>query len=188
MNVKKARKWIAGPWDDEPDRKEWVRHGLVCLILRMPKGGHLCGYVGIPKGVRYDSNGLEEIAHGGLTYGGRLKPGAGVCEEDCEYNWEGFDCHHAGDMAPYDVTRGLRWEGSTYRTMDYVEGIVNAMADYVDKTRGEGRRRLRYGRDRVCVEKLKRGAWVEVDKGMARAIDELTQARGLSGVIEVRDA
>jgi len=37
------------PWDDEPDRKEWQAHGLKCVILRHPRGGFLCGYVGVPE-------------------------------------------------------------------------------------------------------------------------------------------
>ena len=44
------RNWAAGPWDREPDRKEW-RHetGIPCLIVRGPMGA-LCGYAGVAPG------------------------------------------------------------------------------------------------------------------------------------------
>jgi len=35
-------------WDEEPDQLDWEAHGYPCAIRRGP-GGHLCGYVGIPK-------------------------------------------------------------------------------------------------------------------------------------------
>ena len=38
------------PWENEPDRKEWTAHGLRCVIKRIEHSGHLCGYVGVPKG------------------------------------------------------------------------------------------------------------------------------------------
>lgn len=42
-------KWGDGPWQDEPDKKQWrdPETGLPCLIVRGP-GGALCGYVGVP--------------------------------------------------------------------------------------------------------------------------------------------
>lgn len=43
--------WDRGPWDDEPDKVQWVDEvaGLDCLIVRN-RGGALCGYVGVPGG------------------------------------------------------------------------------------------------------------------------------------------
>lgn len=44
-------KWGVGPWQDEPDRLEWIdeRTGLPCCIIRnMHVTGSLCGYVGVP--------------------------------------------------------------------------------------------------------------------------------------------
>jgi len=38
--------WAPGPWDNEPDRVDWVHAGLACLIVRAPVGA-LCGYVGV---------------------------------------------------------------------------------------------------------------------------------------------
>lgn len=52
--------WGDGPWQTEPDRKEWIdpATGLTCLIVRGPVGA-LCGYVGVPDthpahGLHYD--------------------------------------------------------------------------------------------------------------------------------------
>lgn len=43
--------WLAGPWDDEPDKVQWVdaASDLDCLIVRGPMGA-LCGYVGVSEG------------------------------------------------------------------------------------------------------------------------------------------
>lgn len=43
--------WGAGPWQSEPDFKQWTdaATGYECVLARGP-GGHLCGYVGIPAG------------------------------------------------------------------------------------------------------------------------------------------
>ncbi len=46
----KARaEWPAGPWTEEPDRLEWRRHGMPCLVLRNGQGAW-CGYVGVAPG------------------------------------------------------------------------------------------------------------------------------------------
>lgn len=41
--------WGPGPWNDEPDKRQWQDEatGLPCLIVRGPVGA-LCGYVGVP--------------------------------------------------------------------------------------------------------------------------------------------
>lgn len=63
--------WGDGPWQSEPDKKQWTgESGLPCLIVRGPHGA-LNGYVGVPKGhpaygEHYDS--IDVRAHGGLTY------------------------------------------------------------------------------------------------------------------------
>lgn len=40
--------WGAGPWQEEPDKRQWVDEGtgLPCLLVRGPQGA-LCGYVGV---------------------------------------------------------------------------------------------------------------------------------------------
>lgn len=69
--------WERGPWDSEPDKKQWLDQatGLPCLIVRNPMGA-LCGYVGVTKnhpafGKSYGDDdacveGLE--VHGGITF------------------------------------------------------------------------------------------------------------------------
>lgn len=44
--------WGDGPWQLEPDRKQWRDEatGLPCLIVRHPSMGQLCGYVGVYPG------------------------------------------------------------------------------------------------------------------------------------------
>jgi hypothetical protein len=41
--------WGAGPWQDEPDRVDFIAHGFACLALRHPDHGHYCGYAGVPR-------------------------------------------------------------------------------------------------------------------------------------------
>lgn len=64
--------WGEGPWQTEPDRKEWrTATGLPGLIVRN-RSGALCGYVGV---------GPDHPWHG-VWYGG--------CTQGCEtkpYNW-----------------------------------------------------------------------------------------------------
>lgn len=43
------KSWGPGPWQMEPDRKEWRYKGLPCLALRGPVGAW-CGYVGVSEG------------------------------------------------------------------------------------------------------------------------------------------
>ncbi len=41
--------YVRGEWEDEPDSEEFVHAELPCLVVRTDMG-HLCGYVGVPKG------------------------------------------------------------------------------------------------------------------------------------------
>jgi len=113
----------AGPWDDEPDKIQWIDQatGLDCLIVRNG-GGALCGYVGLPPehplyGYGYDrayeeaeARGVELFVHGGLTFADRCAPGEpieGICHlgehgATEEPWWLGFDTAHAGDLSPLD--------------------------------------------------------------------------------------
>jgi hypothetical protein len=94
-----------GEWIEEPDLIKFKYKGYECRITRCIKkepfakeesyfGGHLCGYVKIPKGsfysnvVHYDEVKVE--CHGGLTYG----------EQEEDGLWVGFDCAHLYDLVP----------------------------------------------------------------------------------------
>lgn len=127
-----------GPWIDEPDRKEWRHAGLPCLIVRQDLGA-LCGYVGVPPGHPahgQDYGSVDVSVHGGLTYGDRCT--GKICHqpqpgETDEIWWLGFDCAHAFDLVPGLVVRlpGILREslGGEYRTIEYVEGEVNQLAE-----------------------------------------------------------
>ncbi|WP_431068174.1 hypothetical protein [Ralstonia holmesii] len=36
------------PWKTEPNEETFEASGLKCQVRRMPRSGHLCGYVGVP--------------------------------------------------------------------------------------------------------------------------------------------
>jgi hypothetical protein len=129
--------WPAGPWDNEPDRKEWrdAVTGYPCLILRNSLGG-LCGYVGVGPGhplhgVNYD-NALDINVHGGLTYSDKC---AGhICHtpdpvESDDVWWFGFDCGHYRDMLPGILAHYRRdARDQTYKDMAYVESEIASLA------------------------------------------------------------
>lgn len=68
--------WGPGPWDDEPDRFEWVDEStdFPCLIIRHPLSGNLCGYVAVPPGNTFHGLDRNEAAlrgidvHDNITY------------------------------------------------------------------------------------------------------------------------
>ncbi len=119
--------WPAGPWDDEPDRVEWVDYvtKLPCLLLRNEFGGW-CGYVGVPVGhkayqVHYDD--IDVDVHGGLTYSDSGKHGG---ERPAGYWWVGFDCGHHMDLLPGMFKHGLRT--GTYKDMTYAREETERLA------------------------------------------------------------
>ncbi len=114
--------WSAGLWDSEPDSMEWIdnKTGFHCLAVRNGSGAW-CGYVGIPPShpwyeinyagctkncgdVMYCNHSPENLiaVHGGLTYsdGVHGRPWTGLPGFPANPWWFGFDCHHAGDIAP----------------------------------------------------------------------------------------
>lgn len=138
--------WGDGPWQDEPDKVQWIDEatGLDCLIVRQGAGA-LCGYVGVPPdhpwhGVDYgyhdgDPNGQVEV-HGGLTFADRCHesddPSTGICHIPAEGRpadvwWFGFDCAHAFDLAPRYAQYSVLPDG-TYRDMAYVKAEVASLA------------------------------------------------------------
>ncbi len=150
-----------GPWDQEPDKAQWIdeKTGLDCLMVRAR--GHWCGYVGIPEGhpeFGKDDNdvNIEGRPHGGITF-------AGLCQEGDEEPrichvpepgrseriwWLGFDCAHFMDRRPamtqfeYDLNRDLeaKYPGtlhrqSIYRDFEYVRAEVTALAAQLGGTK-----------------------------------------------------
>lgn len=123
--------WGAGPWHDEPDKVQYEddETGLPCLVVRVPRMGHLCGYVGVPPdhslhGVDYaacpEDCDSETFAcdhqpcmrfdvHGGLTFAGDCHDDepeeSAICHTPGEGDpddvwWFGYDCAHAWDRQP----------------------------------------------------------------------------------------
>jgi len=141
--------WGVGPWQGEPDRLEWRRHGLPCLIVRGAHGA-LCGYVAVPPGhplhgLSYHAPTCPDFAvHGGLTY-------AGGCDEHiCHVPrpgepdnvwWFGFDCAHCDDFCPriaatldaIDSVMPFHDADAIYRDVAYVAAEVNGLADQLQQ-------------------------------------------------------
>jgi hypothetical protein len=101
--------WAPGPWDDEPNRVEWIdaQTGLDCLILRNHYGA-LCGYVGVPRSNPNYGKGYDEVdvnVHGGPTYAAACMDDGPVCHtpapgREGDLWWIGFDCSHFMDKTP----------------------------------------------------------------------------------------
>jgi hypothetical protein len=86
-----------GPWDDEPDKAQWIDEatGLDCLIVRNPIGA-LCGYVGVP----------ENHPWHGKDYSDCLRPDC-----DSDDSWSHYD-HSPG--AGVDVHGGLTFAAACH--------------------------------------------------------------------------
>lgn len=135
-------KWPSGPWDSEPDKRQWTdpTTGLPCLIVRNHSGG-LCGYVGVPPnhphyGADYDDVPAE--VHGGLTFAGSCQEGKreeGICHvvapgQPDDVWWLGFDCVHYMDTAPVLLAYGCMSDG-TYRDVAYVTAECERLATFL---------------------------------------------------------
>lgn len=132
--------WKPGPWQTEPDRKEWRHEGFACLIVRVSSHGALCGYVGVPPGHPWHGKGYDEVhdispdlqVHGGLTYAAECR--GAVCHvpapgEPEHLWWVGFDHAHAGDVSPaYSARYGHLSDDDVYRDMEYATAGVEALA------------------------------------------------------------
>lgn len=133
---------MKGPWDDEPNRKEFRYKGFVCLAIRNAHTLAWCGYVGVPPshpfhGKLYDD--LDVHVHGGLTYADDCKnvvchiPGPG--EEDKLY-WIGFDCSHYEDFIPGFMALPVElpyMQMNIYRDLAFVERQIKSLAQQFRK-------------------------------------------------------
>lgn len=137
--------WPRGPWDDEPDKVQWVDPAtdLDCLIVRNHWGAH-CGYVGVPPGHPCHGAGYGAVepdpdVHGCLTFADGCNEealeGEGICHipypgRPDDVWWLGFDCAHYQDYQPgfpegYSM---LVNKNCTYRTIDWVRAEVTSLA------------------------------------------------------------
>jgi hypothetical protein len=138
--------WGPGPWQDEPDKVQWLdlATGLPCLIRRSGNQiGSWCGYVGVSRShpaysAEYDE--LDVRVHGGLTFMGPCEPGGdprdSICHavepgEDDDVVWFGFDCGHYQDLSPgLNALKSLRdlMPDGVYRDQAYVTAEVESLA------------------------------------------------------------
>lgn len=149
--------WPRGPWDQEPDKVQWIDRATLrpCLIVRAPRSGALCGYVGVSEGhPLFGKNSGARSAplemgtldvHGGVTFTGFCQPAEdpahGICHiveegENDRIWWIGFDCSHGGDLSPNPRSENLMREllgdysgfGGEYRNLEYVKGECRDLA------------------------------------------------------------
>lgn len=139
--------WSPGPWQDEPDKIQWINEatGFPCLIVRAPLHGALCGYVGVPDSHRFFEKIYEYIeenttisVHGGLTFADHCQKGPdvethGICHipepgQPDNVWWIGFDCAHAGDYNPAYEHRFKALGLGIYRNISYVRNQVTQLA------------------------------------------------------------
>jgi len=144
--------WGDGPWHEEPDKIQWVDEAtsLDCLIVRSPRLGSLCGYVGLAPGHPlhgYDYDHVDVDVHGGLTFAGACDEdapeGHGICHvpapgRPADVWWLGFDCGHLFDVSPAFDAREREADlpplpsfaglPTTYTSLAYVRAEVEALA------------------------------------------------------------
>lgn len=148
--------WPRGPWDAEPDKRQWQDEatGLPCLIVRGP-GGALCGYVGVSPGHPahgldyyqnpYDDN-FNDIAlapvqeainnvsaHGGLTFASGCGHGDNPSRGICHVPGDGDPDHvwwFGFDCGHHgDLIPRYEWSfDGQYRDQAYVERWVRKLA------------------------------------------------------------
>jgi hypothetical protein len=130
---RQAAGWGSGPWDDEPDRIDWVdeKTGLKCRIVRQEAHGYLCGYVGVPVGhvlhcVYKDDLNVQPKVHGGLYFSNYWEYDDSPGHD--ETWWFGFECGWMLDESP-------RWarlqteNPPTYRDINYVRQELLNLAE-----------------------------------------------------------
>lgn len=145
----------AGPWDDEPDKAQWIDGDtdLDCLAVRNGHGAW-CGYVGVPSTHPLHSkgnSGMDEDlpplqVHGGITFTGSCNEeapeGHGVCHiplpgRDDNVWWIGFDTAHHWDTSPglmatskrIGIDSFLPDEHTSYKTLGYVQAECAQLAE-----------------------------------------------------------
>lgn len=138
--------WEPGPWDDEPDRAEWVDEttGYPCLVKRN-QFGVWCGYVAVPPGHPLHGGGAETpdvSVHGGLTYAapcqahGPDDADLAICHvpdpgQPDDVWWFGFDCGHCFDYQPGMAARipdQYLFQDCTYRPLSYARAECAGLA------------------------------------------------------------
>lgn len=106
-------------WETERNEALFISHGYWCEIIRHPDLGTLNGYVYMGKHHPYAGEESPDVdVHGGITYNDGKKMG--------------FDCNHAGDLAPnmirFSTRVGVTPRDGVYRNWAYVKGQVENLA------------------------------------------------------------
>jgi hypothetical protein len=143
-------KWGPGPWQDEPDRVDFVHAGFACFAKRHPSFGSWCGYVGVPREHPLYRRDWDEVdgldVHGGVNYSAKCDPASGICHVPepgmpDDVWWLGFECAHGFDLVPgtqatLRVLMGEAWRENewlrtreVYRALPYVRRQIEALAD-----------------------------------------------------------
>jgi hypothetical protein len=131
--------WGDGPWQDEPDRVDFIAEGFACMAIRN-RFGVWCGYVGVPSdhpAYGQDYGSIDAEVHGGLTYAARCS--GNICHVPQpgmphDVWWLGFDCGHGMDIAPAMRANSIYWGlgycdfGELYRDLNYVRAEILSLA------------------------------------------------------------
>lgn len=128
--------WSRGPWDQEPDKIQWIHNGLDCLMVRGPAGAW-CGYVGVPPSHPLFERSYQDVdgiyVHGGLTFSDKCAEHGNICHTgevaSAEVWWLGFDCAHTYDLTPAFKHIGISMPTAVYRNMEYVKYQVEGLAN-----------------------------------------------------------
>ncbi len=112
--------WGNGPWQNEPDKIQWMDEatGYPCLMVR--PHGSWCGYVGVPPthpafGKSYDD--VNVSVHGGLTF-------ASKCNEPPDRNgWEAW--RRKAESRQDEAKRYPAGDAA-----EYLRDCAEALADY----------------------------------------------------------
>lgn len=129
------RRWAEGPWSLEPDRIRWHHAGFPCLLLRHPRSGHLCGYVGVPSGHPLHGRNFRSVkalsVHGGLSYSSTSSFPICHSPEDASTWFFGFDANHADDDTPFFLYY-VPTEFPGYRDVHYMAAEVADLAEQLE--------------------------------------------------------
>ena len=129
-------------WETEPDFLEFIDEdtGYRCFIQRHPGLKHLCGYVELPKEHKlYGKTNVDNEfffnldVHGGVTYANakrikRHEKRPNLFIDEYASFVVGFDCGHAGDLAPGLVPSIKSFHEEVYRDIEYVTNECKNLA------------------------------------------------------------
>lgn len=127
----KEKEFILNKIKHEGDKKEWTytcNNGIEfdCLIRRVPRSGHLCGYVKLTRDNDYFGKEYDDIplnCHGGLTY---------ASEHDGIW-LIGFDCAHLGDLKPFYNDNEVYGNDGLYKDMEYVVKECESICEQISE-------------------------------------------------------